>query len=175
MADQSWSLASLRTVFSDLAPGDVFHLLNDSIPHVVVIMIDGDGESVAVIDQEGNMIFGHRPVRLSGEHWGRFALDYGFFELVAQVDPLDQLDVGDVVIIYDRESVDEGYQYAQAEVVVLGYKNIEGKYFVTTDGGVIFFDDAGYLPTNYSLPPDKIEFTPAGKERMESLRLSPHL
>ena len=170
---QNGSLVTLNRIFSDLRPGNVFHLLNDSFPHVVVIKIGGDDEGVAVIDQEVKMIFGHRPVRFYGEHADKFNLDYGLFELVEMIDPLENAEVGDMLVLYDLEAVEEGYQDVEAEVVVLGYKNEDGKYFVTTNGQVIFFRDTNFLPTNFSLNQDEIEFTSEGEKRLEELHLPP--
>lgn len=153
-----------------IEPGDVFYLLNDKKPHIVTTLLEG-----GVIDNEGKIVRDHRPVRFYAEHKKKFDLSYWYFEsddYDIVLDSLETLEIGMVVMLYDQDAVAEGYERIDARLVVIGFKNPEGRFFVTTEGDVIFYDDTDAMVTNYALEADFVRFTKKGKARLTELGLA---
>jgi len=162
------NLTLLESLYGTLEPGDVFMLLNDKTEHVVVIIFE-DG----VIDQEGDFIRRYRPVRYPVKNVRKLKLDYRFFESENMEIDLDgdsvKLELGSVIVRFDRKAIDDDSETISAEFFVIGAVDEEEKFYLTTNGEIVLFNDNNFLFTGLVYTDDDVTWTRRGLRKLAKL------
>jgi len=149
MTKTKMNMCPLGHVYDTIEPGDIFYLVGDPLRHVVVLIFPE-----GIVDEEGKFIRKDRPIRYSAENTDQFELDYRFFGLSdIQIDVDAQpspLTVGEIIVIFDRDALDEGCEKIEAVFDVIESINDEGNEYETAAGDRVSLNDLNFLPTGVS-------------------------